>query len=223
MSIARDATGRPPSPRLSSGLAALLRFWAALLIVLLAGAAVLQSLGPPRHDRAPTIPMAPPEAVTAPPAALAAAPAPPRFEARPAEATPTQPPELLPSPPQPAAEAPPPEVAAETAPQQAEEAPAAPAVASISLPPAYGPVPKSHTPPQPESFVPRSLPPRSVAVHATLPAPRSPVLAAAPERTSGGLPDGGQRCRNILGRAQLGEELSDEERSFLRAGCRSRR
>jgi hypothetical protein len=32
-----------------------------------------------------------------------------------------------------------------------------------------------------------------------------------------------QKCRNILGRAQLGEELSDADRAILRAGCKERR
>lgn len=82
------------------------------------------------------------------------------------------------------------------------------------------------TPPAPQAALGRSTPPAArTSVTAALPAParppaRPPIIR--PERVTAppATPKAGSRCREITLHIQLGDTLTDADRTYLRSGCR---
>jgi hypothetical protein len=71
--------------------------------------------------------------------------------------------------------------------------------------------------PPPPAVPDSTAPAPAIAAGRLIRAPSSPAPPAV-GRGLPGRPALDQRCRNILGRAQLGEELSDADRAYLRGG-----
>ena len=106
---------------------------------------------------------------------------------------------------------------------------AAPAVApASSLPvasiPTLGPAAVAPAPTAPVEAAALPSPPRTEAPQPRPEPSRAPrPVRAAPERAASEMRPNEQRCREIVLKAQLGEELPHGDRQFLRAGCRSGR
>jgi len=106
----------------------------------------------------------------------------------------------------------------EPAVQAQDAAPASPETADVVSPAVGASMPVPPLPRPGRSAAPALPPPASPAVqHARTEAPRAAATAAVPPTR---LTDD-RRCRDIVLKAQLGKDLSDADKRFLRSGCRA--